>query len=233
MRRILTVSAIFATLTTAGCSPPHTTGSGLLGLQRSLDYGYNWKNPNSIFSHDVVWTSGLTYPEIPHLTTSDKEGYWNPDWGYKIEKTDGNSIGLSALWSVGTSYRELPHIVTSAEEGKWQPQVGYSLANDSNSPIGLVANWTAGSTDPAHPHIHASDTEGQWMHDAGYTWVNPSDPNNLDVVAVETQPDYATPIAHAGLRWCSEPPEDTENEGWMHWGVRQLCGIGAVATEQQ
>lgn len=130
--RSLGLLVIPALLAVGACSAPNTTSSGFLGLQKELKVGYQWTNPDSLFSHETYWAAGSRYADLPKMRTAEREGAWQADPGYRLFDDAMSPIGIAAKWVPGSVDPEYPNVHAANSEGRWSPDPGYRFLSKND-----------------------------------------------------------------------------------------------------
>ncbi|MFD1817953.1 hypothetical protein SAMN04515674_101178 [Pseudarcicella hirudinis] len=155
-----------------------TSISGL--FKESPEIGYVWSNngdTNPRFFWEKTkakWQAGLNHPQY-HVVSSDREGRWIPDAGYRF--TGDGVKDLSVLWQEKVKHPTM-NAYSSADEGYWIPELGYKFeANQEGKATGTI--WNAGEQFN-DLKITASGRVGYFEAFPGYLFSHPD--KNLDVV---------------------------------------------------
>lgn len=79
--------------------------------------GYSKKNKDEKGLSELVWTQGQRNPDVPHIYSDEKEGWWCADAGYKWRKMGDVFAGV--YWEPGEIVNGRK---TGSREGQWLKQ---------------------------------------------------------------------------------------------------------------
>ena len=127
-----------------------------------------------------MWKAGLSHPTSPHVTSSNQEGAWNPEFGY-LWNNDA-SKDLTVHWASGVERSDFPKVFSSPTEGYWLAKPGYEFqATDSKAAFEITSGdrlssvqavWAPGKSHPVCEYIKASSAEGSWVPKDGYQFIS-------------------------------------------------------------
>lgn len=135
------------------------------------------------------WVAGLRDEAFPHVETTDREGVWKIDDGYRVV-TPGS---LRVVWTANVPHQDRPHLRSGATEGQWVPEPGYETRTIFFSTQEV---WAPGTAHPDWQHVVAAEQEGFWRAEEGYTLARQPDGT---LVATRTRGRMTEFVVGAGL----------------------------------